>query len=184
MHQVCRATQPAVAGSPGVDRFDAELYLRLLGEEILLGARERRDDRWSTPLVEPASALVAVGAISAAKAEAVIDDYALADALRTEDGLEYRRSFGTATRRRKRKIKPLEPRRVVPCDQLIEHAQGTLEVRHVALAEHHTTIAITWRPNATQRRSRRRGRMMAGAGSGGPGRPLPPTAVDGQRARP
>jgi hypothetical protein len=148
---------------------------------MLLGTRESRHDRWSTPLVEPASALVAVGAISAAKAEAVIDDYALADALRTEDGLEYRRSFGTATRRRKRKIKPLEPRRVVPCDQLIEQAQGTLEVRRVALAEHSTTIAVTWRPNATQRRSRRRGAMMMLGG--GPAGPLHPTVVDDQGTR-
>src|SRR5918999_1640161 len=110
MHQVCRATQPAVAGSPVVDRFDAELYLRLLGEEILLGARERRDDRWSTPLVEPASALVAVGGMSAGRAEAVIGDFALAAPRRTKDGLKSRPSSGTPPRRRKRKIKPLEPR--------------------------------------------------------------------------
>jgi hypothetical protein len=119
----------------------------------MLLAREQGSPR-DTPLVEPASALVAVGAISATNAEEVIDDYALAEALRTEQGLEYRGSFGPARRRRKRKIKPLEPRRVVPCDDVIEDAQGTLEIRRVALAEHFTTIAVTWRPNATQRRSR------------------------------
>jgi hypothetical protein len=151
---------------------------------MLLGAREARERRWSTPLVDPASALVAVGAIGATKAEAVIDDYALADALRTEHGIEPRGSFGPATRRRKRKIEPLEPRRVVPCDQVIEHAQGTLEVRRVALGEHFTTIAVTWRPNATQRRSRgRRGMIMFGGGSGGPAGPPHPTVVDDQGTR-
>jgi hypothetical protein len=151
---------------------------------MLLGAREARERRWSTPLVEPASALVAVGAIGVAKAEAVIDDYALAEALRTEHGLERRGSFGPATRRRKRKIEPLEPRRVVPCDRVIEHAQGTLEVRYVALAEHFTTIAVTWRPNATQHRSRRRrGMIMLGGSAGGPAGPLHPTLVDDQGTR-
>jgi hypothetical protein len=183
MHQVCRATQPTVARSPVVGRFDAELYLRLQGEELLLGARERRRRGWDTPLVDPASALVAVGAISAAKAEAVIDDYALADALRTERGVEYRGSFGPATRRRKRRIEPLEPRRVVACDHVIEHAQGELEVRRVALGEHFTTIAITWRPNAPQHRSRGRRAMIMFGGSGGPAGPPQPTVVDDQGTR-
>jgi hypothetical protein len=178
MQQVCRVAQPAVAPCPVVGRFDAELYLRLQGEEVLL-AREHRSP-WDTPLVKSASALVAVGAISATKAEEVIDDYALAEALRTEQGLEYRGSFGPARRRRKRKIKPLEPRRVVPCDDVIEDAQGTLEIRRVALAEHFTTIAVTWRPNATQGRPRRRGRMTLG---GGPVSPPHPTVVDDQGTR-
>jgi hypothetical protein len=163
-----------------VGRFDAELYLRLQGEEMLL-AREHGSPR-DTPLVEPASALVAVGAISATKAEAVIDDYSLAEALRTERGLEYRGSFGPATRRRKRKIKPLKPRRVVSCDHVIENAQGTLEVRRVALAEDFARIAVTWRPPAPQRRSRRRRRGISG-GMGGPAGPPNPTVVDDQGTR-
>jgi hypothetical protein len=149
---------------------------------MLLGAGEHRRGLRDAPLVEPASTLVAVGAISATKAEAVIDDYALAEALRTEHGLEYRRSFGPASRRRKRKVKPLEPRRVVPCDHVIEHAQGTLEVRRVSLAEHVTRIAVTWRQNAPQRRSRRRGGMIM-YGAGGPAGPPNPTVVDDQGTR-
>jgi hypothetical protein len=147
----------------------------------MLLAREHRGPR-DTPLVESASALVAVGAISATKAEAVIDDYSLAEALRTEHGLDYRRSFGPANRRPKRKIKPLEPRRVVPCDEVIEHAQGTLEVRRVALAEDFATIAVTWRPPAPQRRSRRR-RGMISVGLGGPAGPPHPTVVDDRGTR-
>src|SRR5271168_2926934 len=63
-----------------VARFDAELYLRLLGEDTLLGAHDRSGEPFRSPLSEAAGALVAVGAVSAAKAEAVIDDYALARA--------------------------------------------------------------------------------------------------------
>src|SRR5947208_12212196 len=113
-----------VAASSLVGQFDAELYLRLQAEEMLVGVRERQHGPWDTPLLEPARALVAVGALSAAQAEAAIDDYALADALRSEDGLEHRDSFAPDARRRSRGVKPLEPRRVVPCNQVIEHAQG------------------------------------------------------------
>jgi hypothetical protein len=164
-----------------VSRFDAELYLRLRGEEMLVGGRERPHGPWDTPLAETARALVAVGAISAAKAGAVIADYTLADALRSEHGLQHRGPFAPGSRARRRKVKPLEPRRVVPCDQLIEHAQGTLRVRHVALAEHSTSLAITWRPDATQRRSLRRGGMFTfGRGLGGR---LQATVVDDRGTR-
>jgi hypothetical protein len=91
-------------------------------------------------------------------------------------------SFGPATRRRKRKIKPPEPQRVVPCDHVIEHAQGTLEVRRVALAEDFATIAVRWRPPAPQRRSRRRRRMISD-GLGGSAGPPHPTVVDDQGTR-
>lgn len=148
---------------------------------MLGGVRERQHGPWDTPLLEPARALVAVGALSAAQAEAAIDDYALADALRSEDGLEHRDSFAPDARRRSRGVKPLEPRRVVPCNQVIEHAQGVVHVRHVALAEHFTTIAITWRPNSTRRRARGGGGMfMFGPG---PPAPLHATVVDDRGTR-
>jgi hypothetical protein len=159
--------------APLVARFDAELYLRLAGEEMLLGPGERRHRRWDSPLSEAATALVAVGAISATKAQAVIDDYSLAEALRSEDGVGHRVAMGRASRSRRRKVKPLGPRRVVPCDRLIEQAQGTLQVRYVSLAEDSTSVAITWRVTTTQRRSRRRGQMsMFGAGPSGALHPL------------
>lgn len=157
---------------PIVGGFDAELYLRLQGEEALVGGGELHHGPWDAPLLEVARALVAVGALSAGKATAVIDDYSLADALRTENGLEHRGPFGPGSRRaggRARKVEPLEPRRVVPCDETIESAQGTLHVRHVALTERSTSVAITWRPNPGPRPLRRPGRMvMYGGGRGHP----------------
>jgi hypothetical protein len=67
-------------------RFDAELYLRLAGEQMILGVERRQQRPWDSPLFEPASALLAVDAISAARARAVIDDYSLAEALRSDQG--------------------------------------------------------------------------------------------------
>ena len=149
---------------------------------MLVGAREPQHGPWGTPLVEPARALVAVGALSAAKAETAIDDYAFAEAMRTEHALEHRRSFSPSSRRpRRREVKPLEPRRVVPCDDVIETAQGTLHVLHVALTQHSTTIAVTWRPNSTGRRSRRLGPpVVFGTGARGP---LQPTVVNDRGTR-
>jgi len=119
---------------------------------------------------------VAVGAITAAKARAVIADYSLASALRSEHGLRHR--FFQPSSRGARNVKPLEPRRVVPCDQVIEDPQGKLHIRRVSLSERGTTITITWRPNLPARRSRlSRGFMMHGRGPGGP---LSPTLADDQ----
>ncbi len=55
-------------------RFDAELYLRLIGEEMLLDARPEPGG-WSSPLDDAADALVVVGAITAAKARSIDSDY-------------------------------------------------------------------------------------------------------------
>ena len=156
-------------------RFDAELYLRLAGEEMILGVQRRQQRPWDSPLFEPASALVAVGAISAARAHAVIDDYSLAEALRSDQGqhLHQRIALARAHRSRRSQSQALKPRRVVPCDRTIEDVNGTLHVRHVTLSEDSTSLAITWRPTQSgQARShRRRSMIMYGHRSGGPPNP-------------
>lgn len=151
--------------APAVARFDAELYLRLAGEEMLLGPADQGRRPWDPPLSEVASALLAVGAISATKAQAVLDDYSLAEALRSEHGSPHHMAMGRASRSPRRKAKALKPRRVVPCDRVIENAQGTMQIRRVVLAEDSTTIALTWRPTTSPRRSRRASsRFMFGSG--------------------
>jgi len=158
-------------------RFDAELYLRTAGEEMILGVGPRRQRPWDSPLYEPASALLAVGAISAAKARAVIDDYSLAEALRADDAGQHRHhhrmAMAGARRSRPPKIKALKPRRVAVCDRTIEDANGTLHVRYVTLSEDSTSLKVTWRPNPSgQSRSRRRGRsFMHGHGPSAPPHP-------------
>ncbi len=143
---------------------------------MILGAGPRPSPTWHSPLSEPASALVAVGAISAAKARAVLDDYSLAEALRADDGphLHHRIAIARAHRTRQPKSKALKPRRVVPCDQTIDHANGSLHVRQVTLSEDGTSLGITWRPKSSgQAHSRRRhmGMFMFGHGPGGPPSP-------------
>lgn len=137
-------------------RFDAELYLRLLGEEMLLSSEAGRRGPFGSPLSEAAEALLAVGAISRARARSVLDDYALAEALREQDthGVMMHRQ---QTRRRRKKPKPLKPRRVVPCGTVIDSPAGTLEVRYVILAADSTQLAVTVRPHSstTGRRARR-----------------------------
>jgi len=149
-------------------RFDAELYLRLLGEETLLGGEYRSRGPFGSRLTEAASALVAVGATSAKKAQAVIDDYTLAEALRGDGGGPRGAMMG-AQRSGRRKGKALKPRRVVACDRLIETSEGTLRIRHVSLAEDSTRLAVTIRRDPSRRRARPRGRMaMLGGGMGHP----------------
>jgi hypothetical protein len=155
--------------------FDAELYLRVTGEAWILDGGPRRRRAWDSPLLEHARALVAVGAISPSEARSVIDDYSLAEAVRSEDGhhLHHRMMVGGGARARRSPIAALKPRRVVPCDRTIEQSNGLLCVRHVILSEDSTSLAITWRPNPSgQSRSRRSGHMtMFGHGPGGPLQP-------------
>jgi hypothetical protein len=155
--------------------FDAELYLRTRGEEIILGLGPERHRPWDSPLLEQARALVAIGAISRARARSVIDDYSLAEAVRSDQGHHFHHTVSMARASRSRRLKgvALKPRRVVPCNRKIEDSNGMLLVRHVTLSEDTTSLAITWRPILSgQSRSRRRGHMtMFGHGPGGPLQP-------------
>jgi hypothetical protein len=137
---------------PRMRGFDAELYLRLLGEQMLVGSSEGGHPPWRSPLAEAAGALVAIDAINSAKARAVIADYGLANALRHERLLHLRGHYGRRSRRRK--TAPLKPRRVVACGRAIEHAQGMVFVKHVVLAEDSTAVSIRWRPSSPPRSSR------------------------------
>ncbi|HET7049067.1 MAG TPA: hypothetical protein VFI54_12465 [Solirubrobacteraceae bacterium] len=152
--------------------FDAELYLRTRGEEIILGLGPERHRPWDSPLLEQAQALVAIGAISRARARSVIDDYSLAEAVRSDQGHHSHHRMSMARAPRSRGV-ALKPRRVVPCNRAIEDSNGVLLVRHVTLSEDTTSLAITWRPILSgQSRSRRRGHMaMFGHGPGGPLQP-------------
>jgi hypothetical protein len=156
-----------------VARFDAELYLRIAGEEMILGIAPPHYTPWESPLFQPASALVAVGALSAKRARAVIDDYALAQAVRSEEGHHNMHHGIAGVRRRRAKPKALEPRRVVLCDRTIEDAHGTLEIRHVTLAPDATSLAMRWRakPSGQSRSRRHVHTVMYGARPGGPPAP-------------
>ena len=130
--------------------FDAELYLRLIGEGMLLG---RADERLGPPrpsISEAAAALVAVGAIDAARADSVLDDYSLAATLRNDPEFRRRTMTMGVSHQSGGNGKPLRPRRVVPCALTIEQPQATVRVRYVSLSDAETSIAITWRPDASR----------------------------------
>jgi hypothetical protein len=96
---------------------------------MILGVGPEREPPWDSPLSEPTNALVAVGAISAARARAVIDDYTLAEALRTEEAhhMHHRLVMAHARRSGRARRKAPKPRRVVPCNRTIEGAWSCSE---------------------------------------------------------
>jgi hypothetical protein len=167
--------------------FDAELYLRLKGEDALLQPADT-NQLPRPPLVDAAAALVAIGVISTDAAREISSDYALAAALRTNrGGLRTRQlvqarnrrigqhqtttSFGSSSGApgRGRQRTPSRPQhagaappRVVPCNHTLELAAGTLSVRYVSLADNATTVAVRFHPPPEQQLRLRRNPMAMG----------------------
>ena len=130
--------------------FDGELHLRLLGEQTLAASCDDDDEPpWASALRAVAMALTAVGAITVEAAGAVLDDYRLAAALRDEDDFTPgARLFQVLQPAPAPSPAPLTPRRIVRCNRVVEHPQGVLQVRYVALTDDATTMAITFRNDA------------------------------------
>jgi hypothetical protein len=139
--------------------FDAEAYLRVVGE------RWEPDDHEPGLLCNPvlaaaAAALVAVDAITLARAQAVIDDYSPAPAPGAD------RSHLTGARAAQDAASPppdIARPRIVPCDQVIEQPWGRLTIHYVAFTEHATSIRVTLQPDESQTRQ--------------PGHPFPAQAL-------
>jgi hypothetical protein len=133
-----------------MSEFDAELYLRLLAERMLLDHRlHAQRAPWDSPLAAATQALVAVGAISAEAADAVLDDHDLAIALRSNAGEPGQRRLRGGSRRPRvgAGAAPLGPRRVVACDARIERPDGTLHVRFVSLSEEAARVGVGFDPH-------------------------------------
>lgn len=124
----------------------------------------------ATPLTSATQALVAVGSITEPTAEAVLDDYGLAFALRTgEDDMH--RSSRSHLQQQSGAAQPLAPRRVVPCDCDVEHASGTLHVHYVSLGDDDTSVAVTFRGSHSAQFRPHRMTLLAGGYTGGWGPP-------------
>ena len=94
--------------------FDAEVYLRRLGERLLDDPDQQQPGHWSA-LRGAAAALVGVGAIGADRAWRVIDDFATASHIRSgKPGFVH---FGAPLRRRE--AEGLLPRQFRVIDQEI-----------------------------------------------------------------
>ncbi len=108
--------------------FDAEVYLRRLGERLLDDPGQQQPGHWSA-LRGAAAALVGAGAISADRAWRVIDDYATATRIRSgKPGFIH---FGPPLRRRT--AGSLMPRQTRVIDQEIPVGQGQLLLRDLAI---------------------------------------------------
>jgi len=127
-----------------VPDFDAELYLRLIGERMLLDRGDQSRGQERPAIAEAASALVAVGVIAPGCVERVIDDYSFAGMLRDIPHFRHRASSGALRPSGPSPCRPLRPRRVVPCARTIEQPQATVHVRYVSLSDETTAVAVTW----------------------------------------
>jgi hypothetical protein len=108
--------------------FDAEVYLRRLGERLLDDSGQQQPGHWSA-LRGPAAALVVAGAIAADQAWWVIDDYATATRIRSgKPGFVH---FGPPLRRHK--ADSLMPRQFRVIDQEIPVGGGQVLVRDLAI---------------------------------------------------
>lgn len=132
--------------------FDAELYLRLLGERELLGGGDHYHPHHGSPLQQAADALVAVDRIDADAAASITDDYARAGALRGVHGLRRFGRWGIPGSVAAPATPALGPRRTVPVQQRIETFSGELSLEYVSLSPHGVSLGarVRWAPGAMQ----------------------------------
>jgi hypothetical protein len=122
--------------------FDAELYLRSLGERSLLGAIDDHDG-FSSHLNDAATALVAIAAIEARRARAVLGDYAAAEAARDSHG-DFLLARLAARERARAPVRP-PAHRLVALDEELRIADGVLRLRHLTLAADRTELAAAYK---------------------------------------
>ena len=126
--------------------FDAERYLRLAGERILIDHRGNDGGAWESPLDAAAHALVAVDALPASVAQTIVDDYYLAQSCRSGDDGHFRRH------RRMRSYQTAagvpDRFRALSCGREIEQPWGNLLVDYLVLSADATVLHVTMRPSA------------------------------------
>ena len=129
MHLLCQHWN--VAG------FDAERYLRLIGEWWVREGGGTAGRLRNPVLAAAAAALVAVDAMTIANARAVIGDYDPA----LTPGQDHR---DPVSRETGRFVAPARPGigqfRVAPCEQVIDQPGGQLTIHYVAFTAHATTL--------------------------------------------
>ena len=132
--------------------FDAELHLRLAGERMLADHHGADGGAWESPLNAVAHALVAVGALAAVTAQAIVDDYYLAQSCRSgeESHFRHRRRMAQQTAAGPAGAAPgeLGRFRALSCGQPIEQPWGLLLVNYVVLSADETVLHVTMRPSA------------------------------------
>jgi hypothetical protein len=131
-----------------VARFDAELYLRLAGERLLLnGQPNRRGPRGGSPLNDVAETLVSIGAIPTEAAEVVLQDYELAEALRQPGRLNHLMVMSQMAPSARAESRPFGPWRVATCGRTLEQPWGRLRIHYIVLSDEETTLTATLESN-------------------------------------
>ena len=129
--------------------FDAEAYLRAVGE------RWEPDDHEPGVLCNPvlaatAAALVAVDAVTLARAQAIVGDYC---SPAPAPGADRSQLAGAPAAHDAASPPPDTSRpRVVPCDRVIDQPWGQLAIDYVAFTDHATSLRVTLRPGGSQAR--------------------------------
>ncbi len=163
--------------------FDAELHLRLAGERALIDRQADDSAPVESPLDAAGHALVAVGALPVATAQAIVDDYYLAQSCRSGEEPHFwrqrQRLLLTQQAAAPAGAAPGDPGRfrALSCGQLIEQPWGNLLVDYVVLSADATVLHVTMRPSAAL--GGRFGRVSPAAMRHG-GRPSAIAGVPGQ----
>gem|GEM_PF-941717 len=156
---------------------DAETYLRMLGERLVLDRDRQSYHRpGGGPLAQAARALLAVGAVDSALAEVIVQDYEWAQRLRDPDQRHLpphhsrRRLMRAPTPGDPEKVKALAAPRVAPCDRTVEQPWGRVTLRCVSMHADGVTVdvLIRWPPRPVGSH-RNAGRFGPPGGSSHPG---------------
>lgn len=133
-----------------MEAFDPELYLRLVGERLVLSS-DTRSGFEPDALTEAAAALHAVGAVDRNAAGAIVDEYSAALVLRgREPGYFHRlRHRGRASQG---ETKPLPTPVIAPVGETVELPAGSYEVRYARFDKDATALGVTIRRASTPRR--------------------------------
>lgn len=156
--------------------FDAEVYLRRLGERLLDHSDQQQPGHWSA-LRGAAAALVVAGAIAADEAWWVIDDYATATRIRSgKPGFVH---FGPPLRRHE--AGSLVPRQFRVIDQEIPVGGGQVLVRDLAITADGGTLRYRRYLDAPDPGQVSR---LSGRPGGFPWNHTPPDIIDSDGHRP
>jgi hypothetical protein len=137
-----------------VPGFDAELYLRAVGERDLLGDILHIPPRVKpSPVMVAAAALVAHGAIDRDSAMSVVDDYELVDVIRGRYAHGYEtvlRAKREAGRHEPERRPAIDRLRVAAIDRPIEGSRAVLFIRYMSLADGQVMLSgqVQWRLDA------------------------------------
>ncbi len=146
--------------------FDAELYLRVIGEGLMINAHPGGQPN-EIELFEAAGALAAVSALSRATAQEVLDEYGLAISLRS--GWQgWRPGRGRLPLNLNEAIPSCGPRRMIVLGKEVDMQGSRLHLRYLRLGEDATYLSVSIQSANPQQQRLAMGPMRPHPFPGGP----------------